>query len=77
MIGVTIPLNDEIENLSLKELLYFNLYKQNKISFGKLAEFLKMDKATLRKIFATMNINLSDYNPSEVKKELEILDKYI
>ena len=77
LIGVTIPLNDEIENLSLKELLYFNLYKQNQISFGKLAEFLKIDKPTLRKKFTSINMSVIDYNPKDVKGELEVLDKYL
>lgn len=54
-IGITLPLDDSMVNQSIKELLYFDLYKKDEISFGKLAEFLGVRKDKLRRMFASMN----------------------
>jgi predicted HTH domain antitoxin len=73
-IGITLPLNESIVNQSIKELLYFDLYKSGEISFGKLAEFLEVSKDKLRNIFVSLNMPVIDYSPDEVKDELELLD---
>ncbi len=70
-IGITLPLDDSIVNQSIKELLYFDLYKKGEISFGKLAEFLKVKKDKLRRMFASMNMPVIDYSPSDVENELK------
>ena len=70
-IGVTLPLDDSIVNQSLKELLFFDLYKKGEISFGKLAEFLGIRKDKLRRMFASLNMPLIDYDVSEVSQELK------
>jgi len=70
-IGITLPLDDNMVNQSIKELLYFDLYKQDEISFGKLAEFLGVRKDKLRKMFASMNMPVIEYDASEVQEELE------
>ena len=70
-IGITLPLNDGMVNQSIKELLYFDLYKKDEISFGKLAEFLGVRKDKLRRMFASLDMPLIDYSPDEVAKELE------
>ncbi len=70
-IGVTLPLNDSIVNQSIKELLYFDLYKKDEISFGKLAEFLGVRKDKLRRMFASLDMPVIDYDASEVTEELE------
>jgi len=72
-IGVTIPLDDSIIDKSVKEILYFDLYKKGEISFGKLAQLLGVRKSKLRKMFASMNMPVIDYNPKEITQELEIL----
>jgi len=72
-IGITLPLNDDILNQGLKEILYFDLYKKGEISFGKLAEFLEVRKDKLRKMFASLDMPIIDYTADEVKKELELL----
>jgi len=70
-IGITLPLDDSMVNQSLKELLYFDLYKKGEISFGKLAEFLEVRKDKLRRMFASLNMPLIDYDVSEVEQELK------
>ena len=70
-IGITLPLDDGMVNQSIKELLYFDLYKKDEISFGKLAEFLGVRKDKLRRMFASLNMPVIDYSPDEVVKELE------
>ena len=70
-IGITLPLDDNIINQSVKELFYFDLYKKGEISFGKLAEFLGVRKDKLRRMFASMDMPVIDYNASDVKDELE------
>ena len=70
-IGVTLPLDDSIVNQSLKELLFFDLYKKGEISFGKLAEFLGVRKDKLRRMFASLDMPLIDYDVSEVARELK------
>ena len=72
-IGVTIPLDDAIVDKSVKEILYLDLYKKGEISFGKLAQLMRVKKNKLRKMFASMNMPVIDYNPKEVAQELEIL----
>lgn len=73
-IGITLPLNEAVVNQSVKELLYFDLYKKDEISFGRLAEFLGIKKNKLRKMFAALNMPVIDYDPNEVEDELKILD---
>jgi prevent-host-death family protein len=70
-IGVTLPLDDSIVNQSLKEILFFDLYKKGEISFSKLAQFLGVRKDKLRKMFASLNIPVIDYEANEVLEELE------
>ena len=70
-IGVTLPLDDSVVDHSLKELLYFDLYKKGEISFGKLAEFLGVNKPRLRRMFAAMEMPVIDYPVDEVAEELE------
>ena len=70
-IGVTLPLDDSIVNQSIKELLYFDLYKRDEISFGKLAEFLGVRKDKLRRMFASMEMPVIDYDASDVVNELQ------
>ncbi len=70
-IGITLPLDDSIVNQSIKELLYFDLYKKGEISFGKLAEFLGVRKDKLRRMFASMNMPVIDYSASDVEDELK------
>jgi len=69
-IGITLPLDDSMVNQSIKELLYFDLYKKDEISFGKLAEFLGVRKDKLRRMFASMNMPVIDYDVSDVLDEL-------
>jgi antitoxin (DNA-binding transcriptional repressor) of toxin-antitoxin stability system len=70
-IGITVPLNNMMMSQSIKELLFFDLYKKDEISFGKLAEFLDVSKNKLRKMFAELNMPVIDYSPSEVLEEIE------
>jgi predicted HTH domain antitoxin len=70
-IGVTLPLDDSIVNQSLKEILFFDLYKKGEISFGKLAEFLGVRKDKLRRMFVSLNMPIIDYDVNEVARELE------
>ena len=70
-IGVTLPLDDSMINQSIKELLYFDLYKKEEISFGKLAEFLGVRKDKLRKMFASLDMPVIEYDASEVMEELK------
>jgi len=69
-IGVTLPLDESMVNQSIKELLFFDLYKKEEISFGKLAEFLEIKKDKLRKMFASLNMPVIDYDPKEIEEEL-------
>ncbi|MEE9354590.1 MAG: UPF0175 family protein [Methylococcaceae bacterium] len=73
-IGITLPLDDSLVNQGIKELLFFDLYKKGEISFGKLAEFLDVSKARLRKMFVALDMEVIDYAPNEVEDELKILD---
>jgi len=70
-IGVTLPLNNNMVDQSIKELLYFDLYKKDEISFGKLAEFLGVRKEKLRNMFAALNMPVIDYQANEVIEELK------
>ena len=70
-IGITLPLDDAIINQNVKEILFFDLYKKGEISFGKLAEFLGVSKAKLRKMFTALDMPVLDYSVSEVREELE------
>ena len=70
-IGITLPLNDNMIDQSIKEILFFDLYKKNEISFGKLAEFLGVKKTKLRKMFNALDMPIIDYKVSEVKEELK------
>ncbi|HHS92851.1 MAG TPA: hypothetical protein ENK82_05845 [Campylobacterales bacterium] len=70
-IGITVPLDNMVMNQSIKELLFFDLYKKDEISFGKLAEFLDVSKDKLRKMFVAMDMPVIDYSPSDVLEEIE------
>lgn len=71
-IGITLPLDDNLVNQSIKELLFFDLYKRGEISFGKLAEFLNVSKVRLRKMFAALDMPVIDYAPSEIEDEMKV-----
>ena len=72
---MTAPLeNGGILDHGVKELLYFDLYKQGEISFGKLAQFLGVRKDKLRKMFAAMEMPVIDYPAEDVREELKVLD---
>ena len=73
-IGITLPLDESLVNQGIKELFFFDLYKQGEISFGKLAEFLDVSKEKLRKMFVALDMPVIDYAPSEVDDELKLLD---
>lgn len=73
-IGITLPLGDSIVDHSIKELLFFDLYKKGEISFGKLAEFLDVSKDKLRKMFVALDMPVIDYDPAEVAEELKVLE---
>jgi predicted HTH domain antitoxin len=73
-IGVTIPLDDNIVNQSIKELFLFDLYKTGEISFGKLAELLDVSKEKLRNMFVTLNMPVINYSPDDINDELELLN---
>ncbi|MEA3419273.1 MAG: UPF0175 family protein [Campylobacterota bacterium] len=73
-IGITLPLDEAVVSQSIKELFYFDLYKKDEISFGKLAEFLGIRKDKLRKMFAASDMPVINYKPAEVEDELKILD---
>lgn len=73
-IGITLPLDDSIVDRSVKELLFFDLYKKGEISFGKLAEFLDVSKPKLRKMFAALDMPVIDYEAADVAEELKVLD---
>lgn len=70
-IGITLPLDESMIDQSIKEMLFFHLYKEGEISFGKLAEFLDLSKEKLRKMFASLDMPVIDYDPKEVMAELE------
>ena len=70
-IGITLPLDDGMVNQSIKELLFFDLYKKNEISFGKLAEFLGVRKDKLRRMFSSLNMPVIEYDVNEVEDELK------
>lgn len=70
-IGITLPLDDSMVNQSIKELLFFDLYKKDEISFGKLAEFLGVRKDKLRRMFVALSMPIIDYTVSDVKEELK------
>ena len=70
-IGIALPLDDSMVNQSIKELLYFDLYKNDEISFGKLAEFLGVRKDKLRRMFTSLNMPVIDYDAGEVTEELK------
>ena len=70
-VGITLPIDDSIVNQSLKEILFFDLYKKGEISFGKLAQFLGVRKDKLRRMFASLDMPVIDYNAKEVLEELE------
>jgi len=73
-IGITLPLDDNMVNHSIKELLFFDLYKKGEISFGKLAQFLEVSKEKLRTMFTVMNLPLIDYDPKEIDAELKLFE---
>jgi len=73
-IGIGLPLDGGILDHGVKELLYFDLYKQGEISFGKLAQFLGVRKDKLRRMFAAMEMPVIDYPAEDVWEELKVLD---
>lgn len=73
-IGITLPLDESMVNRSIKELLFFDLYNKDEISFGKLAQYLDVSKAKLRKMFNAMNMPIIAYDPKEVSDELKLFE---
>ena len=74
-IGIGVPLDGGIIDHSVKEILYFDLYKRGEISFGKLAQLLGVRKDRLRKMFAAMEMPMIDYSVEDLQEEMKTLER--
>ena len=60
-----------------KEILMYQLIKENKISYGKAAELMGMSKIEYIEDLSEMGIPYFDMDISEVSQDIKTLDKLI
>lgn len=70
-IGITMPLNDDIFSIGVKKAVALELYKNELISLGKMAEILEIDKEEAMQLLDTQNISWIDDDIEKIKKESE------
>lgn len=61
--------NDAEYNKKVKELMIYQLIKEDKISFGKAAEILEIDKLSLMIDLGKMGISYFDGDIDEIKED--------
>lgn len=67
--------SDEVAQKEAKEALVFDLVRKGRISKAKAAKLLGINLWDLPKVLAKYRILWFDYDPEELKKDLEALQK--
>jgi len=65
------PLNDDIFSIGVKKAVALELYKNELISLGKMAEILEIDKEEAMQLLDTQNRSWIDDDIEKIKKESE------
>ena len=70
-IGLTLPLTEQVIGGGLVKASAVAAYQNNEISLGKLAQFLGVDKNEAMRILSDLNINIVDYDVSELLNDVQ------
>ena len=68
---------DEMNNKKIRELMIYTLIKDEKISFGKGAEILEMNKIDFIADLGELGISYFDSSSEELDEDLNMLDKLL
>jgi len=74
-IGITIPLNDDTLNMGTKNAIALELYKQELISMGKMAEMMGINKQEAMQILNHHGIDWMEYDADELDTQLKVAKK--
>ncbi|KRQ87808.1 hypothetical protein ABG79_00613 [Caloramator mitchellensis] len=72
-----VDVNDVEYRKKIRELMVFELVKENKISYGKAAEILGLSKLQFITDLGKMGIAYFDMEGSEVLEDAKMLDKLL
>ena len=76
-IGITIPLDDDSLSIGIKKAVALQLYKDESISMGKMAQMMGISKQEAMKLLNDLKIEWLEYTKDELEKEAEKIQKWI
>lgn len=68
---LTLPDNIGLNESETKRFLAAKLYESGKLSLGQAAKLAGLSKAAFSEILADFNVSLFNYDPSEIKRDVE------
>ncbi len=69
-IGITLPLNDDVFSVGLRQSAAIDQYRHGLISLGKMAEFLSITKTEAIRLVDRLGIDWLDYTPEELEEQV-------
>ncbi len=76
-IGITIPLNDDVFSVGIKNVVAIEQYKEGLISLGKMAEFLSLSKQEAMQLLNRLGIDWLEYEADELASQIETVKKFV
>ncbi len=76
-IGITIPLDDDSLSLGVKKAVALQLYKNESISMGKMAQMMSISKQEAKRLLNDLKIEWIEYTKDELEKEAKKIQKWI
>ena len=70
-IGVTLPLNDDLLSVGIRQSATIDQYRHGLISLGKMAELLGIDKSEAIRLVDRLGIDWLEYTADELETQLE------
>lgn len=68
---LTLPDNIGLNESETKRFLAAKLYESGKLSLGQAAKLAGLSKVAFSEILADFNVSLFNYDPSEIKRDVE------
>lgn len=68
---LTLPDNIGLNESETKRFLAAKLYESGKLSLGQAAKLGGLSKVAFSEILADFNVSLFNYDPSEIKRDVE------
>ena len=75
-IGITLPLNDDLFSVGIRQSAAIDQYRHGLISLGKMAQLLGINKSEAIRLVDRLGIDWLEYSADELKEQLETAKAY-